>query len=49
MVAVGRDENLSLVAEASERNGVDDPVAVALKGVARAAAFAARVPVKAPA
>jgi hypothetical protein len=41
MVAVGRDEDLGLVAQAAERDRVDDPVAVALEGVARAAALAA--------
>ena len=34
MVAVGRDEDLGLVPEAAERDGMDDPVAVALEGVA---------------
>jgi hypothetical protein len=37
MIAVGGDEDLGLVAEAPERDRVDDPVAVALEGVARAA------------
>jgi hypothetical protein len=37
MVAVGRDKDLGLVAKAPERNRVDNPVAVALKYVARAA------------
>ena len=37
MVAVGRDEDLGLVPEAPERDRMDDPVAVALEGVARAA------------
>jgi hypothetical protein len=37
MIAVGRDEHLRLVSEPAERDGVDDPVAIALKGVARAA------------
>jgi hypothetical protein len=41
MVAVGRDEDLRLVAEAPERDRVDDPVAVALEGVARPARLAA--------
>ena len=36
MVAVGRDEDLGLVAQAPERDRMDDPVAVALEGVARA-------------
>jgi hypothetical protein len=36
MVAVGRDEHLGLVAQAAEGGRVDDPVAVALKSVARA-------------
>jgi len=34
MIAVGRDEDLRLVAEAAEGNRVDDPVAVALENVA---------------
>jgi hypothetical protein len=38
MIAVGRDEDLGLVPQPAERDGVDDPVAVALEGVARAAA-----------
>jgi len=37
MVAVGGDEHLRLVAQAAERDRVDDAVAVALKRVARAA------------
>ena len=37
MVAVGRDEHLRLVAKAAEGDRVDDPVAVALEDVARAA------------
>ena len=37
MVAVGRDEHLSLVAEAAEADRVDQPVAVALENVARPA------------
>jgi len=37
MVSVGSDEYLRLVAEAAEGDGVDDPVAVALKRVARTA------------
>jgi hypothetical protein len=37
MVAVGRDEHLGLVAQAAERDRMDDPVAVALEGVARPA------------
>jgi hypothetical protein len=35
MIAVGRDEDLRLVPQPAERDGVDDPVAVALEGVAR--------------
>jgi hypothetical protein len=35
MVAIGRDEHLRLVAQAPERDGVDDPIAVALENVAR--------------
>ncbi len=38
MVAVGRDEDLGLVAQAAEGDRMDDPVAVALKDVARARA-----------
>ena len=34
MVAVGRDEHLGLVAQAAEGDRMDDPVAVALEGVA---------------
>jgi hypothetical protein len=37
MIAVGGDENLRLVAQAAEGDGVDDPVAVALEDVARSA------------
>ena len=37
MVAVGRDENLGLVAQPAECHRVDDPVAVALENIARAA------------
>ena len=37
MVAVGRDEHLRLVAQAAEGDRMDDPVAVALEDVARAA------------
>jgi hypothetical protein len=37
MVAVGGDEHLRLVAQAAEGDRMDDPVAVALEGVARAA------------
>ena len=37
MVAVGRDEDLGLVAQPAERDRVDQPVAVALEDVARAA------------
>ena len=38
MIAVGRDEDLGLVAQAAERDRMDDPVAIALEGVARAPA-----------
>jgi hypothetical protein len=37
MVPIGRNEDLSLVAKPSEGDGMDDPVAVALKDVARPA------------
>jgi hypothetical protein len=37
MVAVGRDEHLGLVAQAAEGDRMDDPIAVALKDVARTA------------
>ena len=37
MVAVGRDEHLRLMAQAAERDRVDDAVAVALKCIARTA------------
>ena len=36
MIAVGRDEDLGLVPQPAERDRMDDPVAVALEGVARA-------------
>ena len=36
MIAVGSDEDLGLVAKPPERDRMDDPVAVALEGVARA-------------
>jgi hypothetical protein len=35
MIAIWSDEDLGLVTKPSERNGMDDPVAVSLKGVAR--------------
>jgi hypothetical protein len=35
VIAVGRDEDLCLVAEAPERDGMDDPIAVALERIAR--------------
>jgi hypothetical protein len=41
MIAVGRDEHLRLVAQPPEGDGVDDAVAIALEGVARAARLAA--------
>src|SRR3546814_18443806 len=41
MIAVGRDEDLGLVTQAAERNGVDDAVVVALDGIARAERAAA--------
>jgi hypothetical protein len=47
MVAVGRDEHLRLVAEAPERDGMDDPVAVALENVAGAAWAAIKFGMKA--
>ena len=37
MVAVGGDEYLGFVAQATEGDRVDDPVAIALEGVARTA------------
>jgi hypothetical protein len=37
VIAVGRHEDLRLVPQAAEWNGMDDPVAIALKGVARPA------------
>ncbi|GAA3905331.1 hypothetical protein GCM10022276_24870 [Sphingomonas limnosediminicola] len=37
MIAIGGDEDLRLVAKAAEGDRVDDPVAVALKNVARPA------------
>ena len=51
MIAAGRDEDLGLVPQAPERHRMDDPVAVALEGVARPpiGAFAFRVqPASAP-
>jgi hypothetical protein len=41
MVPVGGDEDLRLVAEAAERNGMDDAIAIALESVAGAAHLAA--------
>jgi hypothetical protein len=46
MVAVRGDEDLGLVAEPAERDGMDDPVAVALKGVARPPLAAFRLAVQ---
>ena len=37
MIAIGRDEHLGLVAQATESDRMDDPVAVALEDVARPA------------
>ena len=37
MVAIGRHKHLRLVAQAAEADRMDEPVAVALKSVARAA------------
>ena len=37
MVAIGRNKNLGLVAQAAEGDAVDDPVAVALEIIARSA------------
>src|SRR5260221_12437777 len=37
MIAVGRDEHLGLVAQAPERDRVDQPIAIALEDVAGAA------------
>src|SRR3546814_4443987 len=37
MVAVGRQENLRLVTQPAETDRMDDPIAIALEGVARAA------------
>jgi hypothetical protein len=48
MVAVGRDEHLSLVTEAAEGHRMDDPVAIALEGVAGPPRLALRVPVQPP-
>jgi hypothetical protein len=47
MIAVGRDEHLRLVTEAPERDGMDDPVAVALENVAGAAWAAIKFGMKA--
>jgi hypothetical protein len=41
MVAVRGDEDLGLVTETAEGNGVDDAVAIALEGVAGSASAAA--------
>ena len=49
MIAVGRDEHLRLVAQAAERDRVDDPVAVALEDVARPARAGIRLGMKAAA
>ena len=49
MIAVRRDEDLGLVAEPAERDGMDDPVAVALEGVAGAPLPALAFTVKPPA
>jgi hypothetical protein len=46
MVAVRRDENLGLVAEAAEGDRMDDPVAVALEGIARPPLAGLRLAVK---
>jgi hypothetical protein len=48
MVAVGRDEDLGLVAQAAEGDGMDDPVAVALESVARAPLGPRRLAVQPP-
>jgi hypothetical protein len=37
MVSVGRDEHLGLMAQAAERDRVDDAITVALKDVTRTA------------
>jgi hypothetical protein len=37
MIAFGRDELLRVVPHAPDRDRVDDPVAIALKNIARAA------------
>ena len=37
MVAIGGDEHLRLVAQSAEGDRMDDPVAVTLEGIARAA------------
>jgi len=42
MIAIRRDEHLRLVAEAAKGNRMDNPVAVALENVARAARFPTR-------
>jgi hypothetical protein len=49
MIAVGSDENLRLVAQAPERDRVDDPVAVALEDVAWTARAGVRLRVEAAA
>jgi hypothetical protein len=41
MIAVGRYEHLRFMAEAAERHRMDDPVAITMKCVARAARAAA--------
>jgi hypothetical protein len=43
MIAIGRDEHLRLVAEATERDRMDDAVAVALEVVARTAHHPAKL------
>ena len=49
MVAVGRDEHLGLVPEATKRDRMDDAVTVALEGVARSAGDSGFLPVQASA
>jgi hypothetical protein len=36
MIAIGRNEHLRFIAEAAERDGMDDPIPIALKSIARA-------------
>ena len=49
VIAIGRDEHLRLVAQSTEGDGVNDPVAVALKDVARSTRAGCKFGMKPPA